>query len=442
MKLRVLLLALLSCVSPLLAKQPHIIVIVSDDQGYADAGFQGSKQIPTPHLDAMVKDGVHCTRGYVTAPVCSPSRAGLLTGRYQQRFGHHNNIVKQAALPHAHTPLDETLLPQVLKKAGYHTAMVGKWHLGLQDKCRPYERGFNEFFGMINGGHDYFINNPKVRATSDNSYKARIERNGPVGEKVPGYLTDAFGDDAVRIIRETKTKRSGQPLFLYLAFNAPHTPAQAPKKLVEQMPESIKDKKRRVYAAQIASMDAAIGKVRAALKETGMDKDTFLLFFSDNGGAKYPYFDNTPLRASKGTVYEGGIRVPFFAVYPGVIPAGGSCDVPVTSLDVFATACALAGVTPETTHPLDSQNMLPVLSGKTKTPTHPALFWEFPANGPQAVAQGKFKLIVQRTGKPELYDLSKDVGEKHDLSAELPEVVAQLQKQLKQWRANNVKAKW
>jgi arylsulfatase A-like enzyme len=421
--------------------RPNIIVIVSDDQGYADAGFQGSKVIPTPHLDAMAKDGVRCTRGYVTAPVCSPSRAGLMTGRYQQRFGHHNNIVADSANPLAHTPADETLLPQVLAKAGYHTAMVGKWHLGQQDGCRPYERGFQEFFGIITGGHDYFVNNPGERAVGDAQYKARIERNGPVGEKVPGYLTDAFGDDAVRVIRESHAKRPDQPFFLYLAFNAPHTPNQAPVALVDSMPATLEGKQRRTYAAQITSMDAAIGKVRSALKETGDEKDTFIVFFSDNGGAKFPYYDNTPLRATKGTLYEGGIRVPFFATYPARIPAGGVCDLPVTALDVFATACSAAGIKPETTHPLDSKDMLPVLEGKSKQAAHEALFWHFPGAG-SAVAHGDLKLVLEKDSKPQLFDLSIDTSEKHDLAEQRPDDVNRLTALLDQWQENNVKPLW
>jgi arylsulfatase A-like enzyme len=423
------------------ATRPNILVIVSDDQGYADVGFQGSKDIPTPRLDALAKSGVLCTRGYVTAPVCSPSRAGLMTGRYQERFGHHNNIVADTGRPIAHTPLDETLLPQVLAKAGYHTAMIGKWHLGNQKDCRPYERGFEEFFGIITGGHDYFKNNPDEAPDADGRYTARIERNGPVGEKVPGYLTDAFGADAVRVIRENHAKRPDKPLFLYLAFNAPHTPTQAPKPLTESMPKSLEGEKRRTYAAQIASMDTNIGKVLAALKETGEDRNTFIVFFSDNGGAHFPYYDNTPLREHKGTVYEGGIRVPFLASYPGHIPAGSKCDVPVSSLDVFATACALAATKPETIHPLDSADMLPVLEGKSKQPAHDALFWEFPSAG-AAVSSGNLKLVVLKTGEKQLFDLAADIGEKNDLAANRPEDVARLSTMLHGWKAQTVRPLW
>lgn len=424
------------------AKQrPNIIVIVSDDQGYADAGFQGAKDIPTPNLDALANAGVVCSRGYVTAPVCSPSRAGLMTGRYQEKFGHHNNIVADAANPLAHTPTDETLLPQVLAKAGYHTAMVGKWHLGQQDGTRPYERGFEEFFGIITGGHDYYINRPDERAIGDAQYKARIERNGPKGEAVSGYLTDAFGADAARIVRESQAKHPDKPFFLYLAFNAPHTPTQAPKELIDAMPASHKDAKRRAYVAQIASMDSAIGQVRVALKETGMEKDTFIVFFSDNGGAKSPYYDNTPLRDNKGTLYEGGIRVPFFAVYPERIPAGSVCNQPVTTLDVFATACALAGTKPETARPLDSVDMLPLLAGKTKQATHEAMFWEFPGFG-AAVSSGDLKLVVPKNGAPQLFDLAADIGEKHDLAAQRSEDVKRLSGMLADWKAKTVKPLW
>jgi arylsulfatase A-like enzyme len=439
MKLRSLLAVLVftaSSVAHSAEARPNIVIIVSDDQGYADAGFQGSNRIPTPNLDALAKDGVRCTRAYVTAPVCSPSRAGLMTGRYQERFGHHNNIVAEAAKPIAHLPEDETLLPEVLAKSGYETALVGKWHLGLQKGFRPYERGFQHFFGIVTGGHDYFINHPDEPPVNDGSYKARIERDG-VGVAVPGYLTDAFGDEAAKVIRQKRET----PLFLYLAFNAPHTPTQAPEELTAAMPAVLQNKNRRTYAAQIASMDANIGKVRAALKEAGMEQNTFIAFFSDNGGAHIDYYDNTPLRAFKGTLYEGGIRVPFLATYPGHIPAGSVCDTPVTALDLFATACTLAGAKLPGPKAIDSVDMLPVLSGKSTTATHPDLFWHFPGFG-AAVSSGSLKLVVPKSGKAELYDLAADLGEKNNLAAARLEDAARLRKLLDAWIAANPAPLW
>ena len=438
------LLAAACLVNPVLAQtpatptsaRPNILLIVSDDQGYADAGFQGSKEIPTPNLDALAQAGVRCTRGYVTAPVCSPSRAGLLTGRYQEKFGHHNNIVAEAALPIAHLPAGETLLPEVLAKAGYETSMIGKWHLGLQKGFSPYDRGFQNFFGFVTGGHDYFINHPDELAVGDGSYKARIERNG-VGVAVPGYLTDAWGDEAVRILRQKRDK----PLFLYLAFNAPHTPTQAPAELVQTMSPGLEGKNRRTYAAQIAAMDTNIGKVLAALKETGLATNTIIFFFSDNGGAKYDFYDNTPLRDHKGTLYEGGIRVPFLAVYPGRIAPGSVCDTPVITLDVFATACRLAQAKLPAVKPLDSADMLPVLIGETKTAAHENLFWNFPSFG-AAVSSGNLKLVVPKAGDPELFDLAADIGEKNDLAQARPADVARLTKLLNDWRAQTVTPLW
>ena len=415
--------------------RPNIVVIVSDDQGYADAGFQGSPVVPTPNLDRLAREGVRCTSGYVTAPVCSPSRAGLMTGRYQQRFGHHNNLVKTAERDHM--PAEETTLAEVLGKAGYHAAMVGKWHLGNPDGTRPYERGFKEFFGFPSGGHDYFKNNPGQRAVRDGDYTARIERNG-VGVKVPGYLTDALGKEAARVVREQK----GHPFFLYLAFNAPHTPTQAPAELIRAMPVSLEGRERRTYAAQIASMDSAIGRMLDALQETGADKDTLIVFFSDNGGANHAYYDNTPLRAHKGTLYEGGVRVPFLAKFPGRIPAGTTCATPVTALDVFATACAAAGVeSPKTHGRLDSRDMLPVLAGKSAKPAHEALFWHFPSFG-KAVREGDLKLVIPKNGAPELYDLAADITEKKDLAAARPGDVERLQKRLAEWEAGNIAPRW
>lgn len=419
------------------AKRPNIVVIVSDDQGYADAGFQGFKtDAPTPNLDALAKDGVRCTRGYVTAPVCSPSRAGLMTGRYQERFGHHNNLVAEASRADGHMPFSETTLAQVLGKAGYTTAMVGKWHLGLQDRARPYERGFSDFFGIITGGHDYYKNNPDERPTGDGSYGARIERDGK-GEKVVKYLTDAFADEAVRVVRQNKDN----PFFLYLAFNAPHTPTQAPKEIVDAVPASVGDRQRRTYIGQIIAMDNAIGRVRAALKETGADKNTFIVFFSDNGGAKHAFYDNTPLRDHKGSLYEGGIRVPFLASYPGHIPAGSVCDVPVTALDVFATACGLAGTVPANRADLDSRDMLPVLSGTAKKAVHDTLYWDFPSFG-SAVVEGDMKLVVTKDGATGLFDLGKDISEKKDLAASRPDEVKRLAAKLTAWKSGNARPIW
>ena len=419
-----------------LAARPNIILIVSDDQGYADAGFQGSKDIPTPNLDQLAQAGVRCTRGYVTAPVCSPSRAGFLTGRYQEKFGHHNNIVAEAALPIAHLPAGEILLPAVLAQAGYETAMIGKWHLGLQRGFGPGDRGFQNFFGFVTGGHDYFVNHPDQPAMGDGSYQARIERNG-VGVAVPGYLTDAWGDEAVRVIRQKRDR----PLFLYLAFNAPHTPTQAPMELVQAMSPALIGKNRRTYAAQIAALDANVGKVRAALRETGLDTNTFLLFFSDNGGAMYPFYDNTPLRDHKGSLYEGGIRVPFLAVYPGHIPAGRVCATPVTTLDVFATVCGLAGAPLPKNKPLDSADMLPLLTGASNRAVHENLFWNFPSFG-AAVAAGDWKLVVSKKGPPELFNLAADIGEKNDLAAARPEEVRRLTQLLDDWLAQTVTPLW
>ncbi len=415
-------------------KRPNIVVILSDDQGYADAGFQGSKDCPTPNLDRLAREGVRCTRGYVTAPVCSPSRAGLMTGRYQQRFGHHNNLVKTA--DRDHLPSHETTLADVLGKSGYHTAMVGKWHLGNPDGSRPYERGFAESFCFPNGGHDYFKNNPDKRAVVDGDYTARIERDGK-GVKVPGYLTDAFGAEAARIVLENKDR----PLFLYLAFNAPHTPTQAPEALVKSMPDTPGGRQRRIYAAQIASMDSAVGRVLDALRSTGADSNTLIFFLSDNGGANHAYYDNSPLRAHKGTLYEGGVRVPFIVAFPGRLPAGATSPTPVTSLDIFATACSAAGVTPSTHGPLDSRDMLPVLAGKAAAPAHEALFWHFPSFG-KAVCEGDLKLVLPKGGAPELYDLSVDAGERSNLAPARPADVARLQKRLADWETGNIEPRW
>jgi len=402
---------------------PNILLIVSDDHGYADVGFQGCKDVPTPHLDRLAREGVRCTSGYVSHPFCSPTRAGLMTGRYQQRFGHQNNPFYNPDDHREGLPLSEKLLPAFLGQAGYQTGWIGKWHLGAATEFRPENRGFAETFGFIGGGHRY-INwqvKPKVE------YLVPIERNGKPVE-VTEHLTTAFGSEAVAFVRRHK----GEPWFLYLAFNAPHLPHEPTKERLARF-SSIKDPTRRKYAAQLSLMDDAIGETLEALRTSGQEKNTLVFFFSDNGGPITKNgSSNDPLRGAKGDVYEGGMRVPFLVKWPAKLPAGANYDLPVSSLDVFATSLGVAGAEMPTDRKYDSVNLIPYLGGDNKEPPHDQLFWRTSRNI-WAVRRGDSKLVRQAGRSDELYNLQSDIGEKTDLHTTLPAEASRLAGSLEAW---------
>ncbi|MBX6311710.1 MAG: sulfatase [Isosphaeraceae bacterium] len=419
--------------------RPNIVVILADDLGYADVGFQGCKDIPTPHLDALAKDGIICTSGYVTHPFCSPTRAALLTGRYQQRFGHENN---PAWLPEDRSvglPLDQVTVADVMKKAGYATGAVGKWHLGAHPSFHPNRRGFNAYFGLLGGGHQYFDHNQ----FKTNPMKARqeyfiplVRNEEPVEENE--YLTDALGREAAAFV---ELHQKG-PFFLYLAFNAPHTPLQAPEKYLDRV-KGIKDEKLRTYAAMVCGMDDAVGVLMAKLKEHTLDQNTLVFFFSDNGGPiGVTNCRNTPLRGAKGQVYEGGIRVPFLVSWPAKLKPG-TFDHPVSSLDVFPTAVAAGGGETPKGVQLDGVDLIPHLRGESKERlTDRVLFWRTGGGQSFAVRKGTTKLVRFGNNPAELYDLATDIGETKNLAEKRPETVAALQKELDTWNATLMKPKW
>jgi arylsulfatase A-like enzyme len=414
------------------AERPNILFIVSDDQGYADVGFHGCKDIPTPGLDSLAASGVRFSNGYVSGPYCSPTRAGLLTGRYQQRFGHEFNATGKHGLP-----LTETTVADRLKSAGYATGLVGKWHLGSEPAMHPQKRGFDEFFGFLGGAHSY-VNSQGILRGSE-----------PV--KDIGYTTDAFGREAVSFIERHKEK----PWFLYLSFNAVHTPMDATDDRLARFP-GIADKQRRTYAAMLLAMDEAVGKVRKSLVETGQESRTLVFFFSDNGGPTMPGVTvngsrNDPLRGSKRTTLEGGVRVPFVISWPGRVKPGvyGS---PVIQLDATTTALAAAGVDVKPEWKLDGVDLLPFLSGTRSGAPHEALYWRF---GQQmAIRMGDYKLVRYdgnadtRSGRREpvsparLYNLGDDLGETKDLAAAMPDKTRELQDRWDAWNATLVKPLW
>jgi arylsulfatase A-like enzyme len=411
-------------------RKPNILVIIADDMGYADAGFQGCTDIPTPHLDALAREGVRCTNGYVTGPYCSPTRAALLTGRAQTRFGHEFN----PSGPRSGLPLTEKTLADRLKSAGYRTALIGKWHLGAAPEFHPLKRGFDEFYGFLGGAHSYSSPDGIFRGTE------------PVSEI--SYTTDAFAREAESFI----DRHAANPWFLCLSFNAVHTPMHATEERLRKF-SGISDPQRRTYAAMLSAMDDAIGSVRARLAARELTSNTLIAFFSDNGGpvmrgVTVNGASNAPLRGSKRTTLEGGIRVPFLIAWPSHLKPSLHAE-PVVQTDVHATALAAAGITPAPGWKLEGTNLIPHFTSDQSAPPHAALFWRF---GQQmAVRKGPWKLVRYDTtadGLPpgispsKLYNLADDPGESKDLASSQPEKVSELQALWDAWDKDNAKPLW
>jgi len=390
--------------------RPNIIVIVTDDQGYADVGFNGLKDFQTPSIDRIAHEGVRCTNAYVSFSVCSPSRAGLMTGRYQGRFGYTTNPTIDPSNPNAGIPLSETMMPETLQKAGYTTMAIGKWHLGTHVTLRPNRRGFDHFFGFLSGGHHYFPKKLTIDRLEDvpktyQWYSTRLlENETPV--TIDKYLTDALSDRAVQFVDEAKDK----PFFLYLAYNAPHTPMQATKEYLDRV-KHIEKPKRQKYAAMMLAVDDGIGRLLAKLEEKELDEKTIIFFLSDNGGATTNASDNTPLRGRKGSLFEGGLRVPFAVRWKGVIPEGRDFDPAISTLDIFSTVLALADA-PAPEKELDGVNLLPHLTGKKTGDPHPVLMWRHLKKKAWAIRQGDYKLILnaEQESWQLLFNLKEDIG--------------------------------
>jgi arylsulfatase A-like enzyme len=415
---------------------PNLIVIMTDDQGYADVGFNGCQDIPTPNLDSIASNGVRFTSGYVSYPVCSPSRAGLLTGRYQQRFGHERNPRFEPDNRTSGLPLTETTLADVLGKVGYQCGLIGKWHLGAHPDLHPLQRGFHEFFGHLGGGHRYFPEELTIKNTRDarneaDSYRLWILRNHePV--RTTRYLTDEFSDEAVRFIGRHKD----HPFFLFLAYNAPHSPLQAPDEYLARF-SNLKNERRRIYAAMVSAVDDGVGRVLAQLRDLDLERQTLVFYLSDNGGPEAVNgSDNGPLRGGKGDPWEGGIRVPFAAQWPGRLPQGLVYDKPVVSLDIFASMVALSGAPTDPDRPLDGVNLLPHLTGQDPGVPHEAVYLRKFDQGVFAVRGGDFKLVLPGGGtQPQLYHLSEDVGEKMDVAGQQTGIVAELERRRAEWNS-------
>lgn len=411
------------------AEKPNVLYIVADDMGYGDLGLHGCKDIATPNLDALAAGSVEFVNGYVTGTVCSPSRCALMTVRYQQRDGLGTWVRPGSDLGIA---VGVPTIANYLKQAGYHTAMIGKWHLGEKERFHPLERGFDDFYGFLGGGRSYYPN------PSENVGGRLMDGRKRV-EPEPAYTTFAFGDKAVEMIKGAKN--SDKPFFIYLAFNAVHCPLEPPK--ASHRFDAITDKGRRAYAGMLFAMDESIGKVLVTLKESGFEDNTLVYFISDNGGPITRNAPNNsqngPLRGGKGETWEGGVRVPFFLKWPGHLKAGEKYGPLASQMDVTATVLALAGVKPEEKYPIDGVDLMPYLTGAEKGDPRPSLSWKW--EDQWAIREGNWKLTYAYPAKKAkgvptlgLYDLSKDIGEKQNLSAQFPERVEKLKANWAAWQ--------
>jgi len=417
------------------ASKPNVIIIYADDMGYGDLGSYGCKDIPTPNIDQLAAEGVRFTDGYVSAPQCAPSRVGLLSGKYQNRLGFEYNVPKDdPKYSQLGFPRDEETVGDLMKAQGYTTGVIGKWHMGLSPDLHPHKRGFDEFFGTLYGS-SYFVppfNMKSRKLKGPNKPKADIQHNGKeVDERE--YLTDAFSREAVAFI----DKYHDKPFFLYLPYTAPHGPLQASEKYLKRFPD-IQHPKRKIYAAMVSSLDDGVGRIMAKLKERKLERNTLVFFISDNGATRRTsYGDNGPLRAAKGSLNEGGIRVPFIMTWKGTLPVGVVDSRPVIQLDATATAVDLAG---GDISDMNGVNLMPYLLKQKDGVPHKQLFWrimswKYPKTGEpyqKATRRGDWKLVLTEK-KWELFNLKDDISETKDLAAQHPELVEELKGSWNQW---------
>lgn len=459
---------------------PNIIVILVDDLGKNDISLYDDTGVPTPSLERLAERGVRFEAAYSTSSVCSPSRAGLLTGRYQQRFGFERQpmnryphgkleywfvdhlidtspmrLVKPGSSPSREErekqgiPSGELLLPEILSRRGYTTGIFGKWHLGLEEPFKPNQRGFDEQYGFyeaftlydsekdtgtVNYRHDYFANKYIWRQQRKGS--CAIRNNDSIIEEEQ-YLTFSIADRACDFI-ETNAQ---QPFFLYVPFNAPHTPFQVPRSY-ERRFAHVEDPNKRVYYGMIAAMDDAIGQLMNTLGDHHLLGRTLIFFASDNGGATYTgATDNGNLRAGKFSQFEGGINIPMIASWPGILPEGTAYEHPVSLMDIFSTALDIAGCAPPEDREFDGVNLIPFLQGTNLDLPHRQLFWRTDFN--KSVRRGPYKLVWNnRDQQVFLFDLSKDPSEQRNLSGEQPELTRELQDAILEWEEQMVPPLW
>ncbi len=416
---------------PAAPDRPNVVLIMTDDAGYGDFGVYGASDIRTPHIDSLARDGVRLTDFYANGATCTPTRAGLISGRYQQRYALEAPLGAQPNDAERGLPPSGRSLPQLLKGAGYATALVGKWHLGWKPEFSPNAQGFDEFFGFKSGYIDYY----QHTAGGDSPVaKDLFENDRPV--EVAGYMTDLITDRTVRTIEQNRAK----PFFIDVAFNAPHWPYQRP-----DQPSTARDNGRHLtpfdpdtstradYVAMVERVDAGVGRILAALDRLDLRRRTIVIFTNDNGGEWLSH--GGPLFHRKGSVWEGGIRVPALVRWPGHIPAGRVSHQVGMTMDLTASILAAAGVAAPPETKLDGVNLLPILEGRAPE-VERTLFWRVTgARQQQAVRSGRWKLVVDQA-RPLLFDLSSDIGERTDVIRQHLDIATRLQAALTAWQAD------
>ena len=422
-------------VSSIAADKPNIVILFSDDAGYGDFGFQPGcveemKKL-TPNIDTIARDGVRLSNAYMSGCVCSPSRAGLMTGRYQERFGYDNNLPPGTKNG---LPLTETFGAKRMQALGYKTSLIGKWHLGYPAEMHPNKRGFDWFYGLLQGARKYFpVENPSP-------HQVILDNTTPTKEE--GYVTDRLGDAACKFITENKEN----PFFLFVSFTAPHSPNQ-PKAEDASRTAHIEKKGRANYAGLIVSLDDNVGKILAQLKKEGLDDNTLVIFTNDNGGQTMTGANNSPLSGKKGGLLEGGIRVPWAMRWPGKIKPGSVINDPIISLDILPTMVEMSGseahLKPE--WKLDGISILSRITGKSEAlPVRPLYWRQHGSKGDRSMRQGNWKVHHARSAKiePKLYDLSTDISEQSDLSAKHPEILKAMTTKLDKWESQLIEPLW
>lgn len=411
------------------AKPPNIVLLFADDAGYCDFGFQGSRHFKTPHLDRLAKSGVRLSSFYVSAAVCGPSRAGMLTGQYQQRFGYEENNVPGMMSDSSKLLGDEMGLPTHLQtmgghlqQLGYRTAVFGKWHMGNADKYHPLKRGFDEFYGFRGGARSFY----PYRSGADVRQENLLERNFANYQEHDGYLTDALANETCKFIERHQTK----PFFAYVSFNAVHAPMHADPRDRNEFAQL--EGKRRIAAQMMLSMDRACGRIIEKLSELGLQENTLVVFTNDNGGpTDSNASSNYPLSGVKATHLEGGIRVPAIVAWPGKLPAGAVYEQPISTLDLLPTFVSVGGGDPTGIEGLDGVDMLPYLRGESAGRPHELLYWKVETRA--AIRSGDWKLLRFADRPAELYNLANDLAEQHDLASEQPERVQAMFAKLFTW---------
>ncbi len=418
------------------AERPNVIVVLVDDLGSTDVSFNGCPDIYTPNIDRIAAEGVNCTDAYISAPYSGPSRCGLMTGRYQQRFGAEGNVEgREESIKKRLGVLEsEVLLSELLKEHDYNTCAIGKWHLGDHPDLWPNQQGFDYWYGFSGGGHNFWGQPQKDGAViMENGKEVKCNKNT--------YITDDFTQKAVDFIDNNAEKED--PFFIYLAYNAPHAPLQAPKKYLDRT-KHIYHAERSVYAAMILAVDDGMGRVWDALERTGVEDNTMVIFLSDNGGASMTIAHNAPRRAYKGNMFDGGIRTPFAMYWKGHIKPGTVYDKTISSLDIYATVATQAGADiSKCKNPLDGTDLIPYLRGKNKSNPHDALFWRVCGGMEYAMRKGDYKLVkTWAQDEHMLFNITEDEIEQFDIAAQHPDLVKEMIAEYKEWDAQMMEPRW